>query len=55
MSDFAHKDGPHAQAIKAVRDGDWFSEELFARFKVLGDSGTWGGTSPLSQLTERTP
>ena len=55
MSNFAHKDGPHAQAIKAVRDGDWFSEELFARFKVLGDSGTWGGTSPLSQLTERTP
>ncbi len=50
MDDFARKDGPHARAIKAVRDGDWFKEELYARFHVLGDAGTWGGKSPLKHL-----
>ncbi len=50
MADFARKDGPHARAIKAVRDGDWFREELYARFAVLGDAGSWGGTSPLDGL-----
>ena len=49
MADFARVDGPHARAIRAVRDGNWFSEELYARFNVLGETGTWHGTSPLSQ------
>lgn len=53
MADFARKpDGPHAQAIRAVRDGAWFKEELYARFTVTGDSGTWGGTSPLNKLKD---
>lgn len=42
--------GPHARAIQAVRDGGWFREELYARFRVLGDTGSWGGTSPLAKL-----
>ena len=50
MDNFARKDGPHARAIKAVREGNWFREELYARFTVLGDQGTWGGTSPLQKL-----
>lgn len=50
MANFARTNGPHAQAIKAVRDGAWFREELYARFAILGDSGTWGGTSPLEGL-----
>ncbi|WP_292022177.1 spheroidene monooxygenase [Maritimibacter sp. UBA3975] len=45
---FAHADGPHARAVRAVRAGDWFREELFARFRVLDDIGSWHGTSPLS-------
>lgn len=49
MDGFA-RTGPHGAAIKAVRQGDWFSEELFARFRVHSDLGTWGGTSPLSRL-----
>lgn len=49
MAEFARSpEGPHAQAIQAVRDGLWFREELYARFRILGDSGTWGGKSPLS-------
>lgn len=51
MKDFAYT-GAHAAAIKAVRDGDWFHEELFARLNVLSDHGTWAGSSPLSQLKD---
>lgn len=47
MAAFARADGPHARAIKAVRDNNWFREELYARFSIIGESGTWGGGSPL--------
>jgi spheroidene monooxygenase len=50
MADFARANGPHARAIQAVRDGDWFREELYARFRIIGDQGTWHGQSPLSKL-----
>ena len=42
--------GPHAKAIRAVRDGNWFREELYARFRILGDRGSWNGDSPLKNL-----
>lgn len=45
--------GPHAQAIKAVRAGGWFREELYAQFAVIGSTGTWEGTNPLASY-ERT-
>jgi spheroidene monooxygenase len=47
MNNFA-RTGPHADAIKAVRADGWFSEELYARFALVSDRGTWGGTSPLN-------
>ncbi|MFD0858490.1 spheroidene monooxygenase [Roseovarius aquimarinus] len=47
MSAFA-RTGPHAEAIRAVRAGDWFSEELYARFTVHSETGTWNGASPLT-------
>ena len=50
MAAFARQDGPHAEAIRAVRDGGWFREELYARFQVLGDAGSWEGTRPLETL-----
>lgn len=50
MDSFARKSGPHAEAIRAVREGKWFKEELYARFHVLGDMGAWGGASPLENL-----
>lgn len=49
MADFA-RTGPHAAAIRAVREEGWFNEELYARFTLLSDVGTWGGTSPLARL-----
>ncbi|GFE49452.1 hypothetical protein So717_12050 [Roseobacter cerasinus] len=50
MAAFARTNGPHAAAIRAVRDGKWFSEELYARFDILGDRGSWNGASPLCAL-----
>ena len=49
MTAFARHNGPHAHAIRAVREGGWFSEELYARFQVVGEAGVWGGSSPLAQ------
>lgn len=49
MDNFA-RTGPHADAIRAVRRDGWFNEELYARFTLLSDTGTWGGASPLKQL-----
>lgn len=51
MAHFARGDGPHGRAIAAVRDGDWFSEELYARFAVLGAEGRWNGADPLGALS----
>ena len=50
MAAFARESGPHARAIRAVREEGWFREELYARFRILGDAGTWGGRSPLDKL-----
>lgn len=51
MARFARSpDGPHAKAIKAVREGGWFREELYARFRVLGETGSWNGNSPIEHL-----
>ncbi len=47
MAAFA-RTGPHAEAIRAVRQEGWFREELYARFAVTGDRGTWGGSAPLT-------
>lgn len=46
MAQFARQDGPHARAISAVRQGNWFKEELYARFRLLGETGQWDGQSP---------
>nr|WP_281277032.1 spheroidene monooxygenase [Gemmobacter aestuarii] len=48
MAAFARQMGPHARAMQAVRDEGWFSEELYARFRVLGTAGAWGDKDPLA-------
>ena len=47
MAEFARKEGPHAKAIQAVREGKWFTEELYARFQVQKATGTWNGQTVL--------
>jgi spheroidene monooxygenase len=49
MARFARVSGPHAAAIRAVRDGDWFAEELYARFAVSDATGVWEGR-PLTEV-----
>ncbi|MEM7470424.1 MAG: spheroidene monooxygenase [Pseudomonadota bacterium] len=53
MAQFA-RTGHHAEAIKAVREEGWFREELYARFHVLADHGSWNGASPLKTPKTRT-
>ena len=54
MHAFAHAPGTlHAEAIRAVREGKWFREELYARFRILGDAGTWNGARPLAGLDRK--
>ena len=43
MTRFARAGGPHAEAIRAVRQEDWFQEELYARFRILEAEGSWQG------------
>ncbi|WP_371060835.1 spheroidene monooxygenase [Rhodosalinus sp. 5P4] len=50
MARFARGDGPHGRAIRAVREGGWFSEELYARFRVRSVRGTWEGRNPVADL-----
>jgi spheroidene monooxygenase len=47
MADFARQ-GPHAEAIRAVRTEGWFNEELYARFRIRATAGRWNGTDPLA-------
>ncbi|MEM8810972.1 MAG: spheroidene monooxygenase [Pseudomonadota bacterium] len=47
MAYFARHGGPHAEAIRAVREGRWFSEELYARFRILAESGSWNDAGRL--------
>ncbi len=41
MDQFARNHGPHKEAIKAVRENNWFKEELYARFAIEKQIGQW--------------
>jgi len=40
---FAYGPGIHQEAVKAQRDGGWFSESWFARFAIEAARGSWRG------------
>ncbi len=42
---FAYRGRPHAEAIRRTAELGWYSEELFARFRVLSAEGTHRGRS----------
>jgi heme-degrading monooxygenase HmoA len=44
---FAYRSPEHAEVIKKTRDENWYSEELFARFRPVAAWGTLHGADPL--------
>jgi hypothetical protein len=46
---YAYSMPRHQQVIDETRDGDWYAEEMFARFEPYGSTGTWAGRDPLSE------
>lgn len=46
LTDFAHRRAPHVEAVRRTAELGWYTEELFARFAVLGVEGTFDGRAP---------
>nr|AEN14338.1 spheroidene monooxygenase [Cereibacter azotoformans] len=56
MEEFARgAGGPHGEAIKSVRAENWFKEELYARFQILGSIGKWEGKDPVGEALNARP
>jgi heme-degrading monooxygenase HmoA len=47
---FAYQSREHAEVIKKTRLENWYSEDLFARFRPIGSFGTIKGKDPLNGI-----
>lgn len=51
MRAWAYRTPAHAEVVRRTRAEGWYSEEMFARFRLLGSEGTLNGADPLSVLS----
>ena len=49
MKQFAYQMQEHAEVIRKTRKEDWYSEDMFVRFKILDSAGTNRGKNPLER------
>lgn len=49
LREFAYRMPRHERVIQETRNGDWYAEELFARFEPFASSGSWNGRDPLAR------
>jgi hypothetical protein len=52
MQQYAYRDVRHREVIQLTRQEGWYSEELFARFRVLRSTGTVDGKNPMAGPSE---
>ena len=49
MKQFAYGMKDHADVIRKTRKENWYSEEMFVRFKIISSSGSLQGKDPLKR------
>jgi heme-degrading monooxygenase HmoA len=51
MKNFAYQTKEHQEVIQKTRQQNWYSEDMFIRFKITGCVGTVKGINPLREST----